>query len=160
MSTQPINAGHSLVWLACYRNQTDVVKLLLTYTNLNESKEKLFRDINAIFKKHNDATKLFISQYQGLYFYFIFYDLSVFISLTHTTHNTQHTHTHKKKGSSSPTASASPKPATILSSIPSSVSVCLFAFSHLFSRHNYLSLKAKIVNSEAKFPLYSQKNDD
>ena len=62
--------GHSLVWLACYRNQTDVVKLLLTYTNLNESKEKLFRDMNAIFKKHNDATKLFISQYQGLYFYF------------------------------------------------------------------------------------------
>ena len=32
--------GHSLVWLACYRNQTDVVMLLLTYTNLNESKEK------------------------------------------------------------------------------------------------------------------------
>ena len=62
--------GHSLVWLACYRNRTEVVKLLLTYTNLNESKEKLFRDMNAIFKKHNDATKLFISQYQGIYFYF------------------------------------------------------------------------------------------
>ena len=62
--------GHSLVWLACYRNQTDVVKLLLAYTNLSESKEKLPRDMIAIFKKHNNATKLFFSQYQGLYFYF------------------------------------------------------------------------------------------
>ena len=61
--------GHSLLWLACYRNQTEVVKLLLTYTNLNESKEKLSREMVEIFKKHNDATKLFISQY-GLYFYF------------------------------------------------------------------------------------------
>ena len=61
--------GHSPVWLACYRNQTEVVKLLLTYTNLNESKEKLSRDMADIFKKHNDATTtLFISQYQGLYF--------------------------------------------------------------------------------------------
>ena len=66
--------GHSLLWLACYRNQTEVVKLLLTYTNLNENKNELSRDMTAIFKKHNDATKLFISQYQGLYFYFfIFY---------------------------------------------------------------------------------------
>ena len=62
--------GHSLLWLACYRNQTEVVKLLLTYTNLNESKEKLSRDMTDIFKKHNDATTLFISQYQGLYFHF------------------------------------------------------------------------------------------
>ena len=62
--------GHSLLWLACYRNQTDVVKLLLTYTNLNESKEKLFRDMTDIFKKCNKATTLFISQYQGLYFHF------------------------------------------------------------------------------------------
>ena len=63
--------GHSLVWLACYRNQTDIVKLLLTYTNLNESKEKLSREMVEIFKKQTDATTLFISQYQGLYFYFL-----------------------------------------------------------------------------------------
>ena len=44
--------GHSLMWLACYRNQTDVVKLLLRYTNLNESKEKLPREMVEIFKKH------------------------------------------------------------------------------------------------------------
>ena len=69
--------GHSLVWLACYRNQTEVVKLLLRYTNLNENKNELSRDMTAIFKSHNNATKLFISQYQGLYFYFVFYDLSV-----------------------------------------------------------------------------------
>ena len=62
--------GHSLLWLACYRNQTEVVKLLLRYTNLNENKNELSRDMTAIFKSHNNATKLFISQYQGLYFYF------------------------------------------------------------------------------------------
>ena len=62
--------GHSLMWLACYRNQTDIVKLLLRYTNLNESKEKLSREMVEIFKKHNNATTLFTSQYQGLYFYF------------------------------------------------------------------------------------------
>ena len=65
--------GHSLLWLACYRNQTEVVKLLLTYTNLNESKEELTQDMADIFKKHNDATKLFISQYQGLYFLFLYF---------------------------------------------------------------------------------------
>ena len=70
--------GHSLVWLACYRNQTDVVKLLLTYTNLNESKEELSRDLTAIFKEHNNATKLFISQYQGL-FLFLYYMIYLYL---------------------------------------------------------------------------------
>ena len=62
--------GHSLMWLACYRNQSGIVKLLLRYTNLNENKEKLSQDMTAIFKKHNDATQLLISQYHGLYFHF------------------------------------------------------------------------------------------
>ena len=59
-SGQDINTtdryGHSLLWLACYRNQYEVVKLLLSYPNLNENKDELFRDMNGIFKSHNDAT--------------------------------------------------------------------------------------------------------
>ena len=94
--------GHSLLWLACYRNQTEVVKLLLTYTNLNESKE-LSRDMTAIFKEHNNATKLFLSQYQGLYFHFcILWFICIYFIKTHIhihtyTHTQTHTHTQKKK---------------------------------------------------------------
>ena len=67
--------GHSLMWLACYRNQTDVVMLLLTYTNLNESKEELSQDMTAIFKEHNNATKLFItiSRLIFIFLYFMIY---------------------------------------------------------------------------------------
>ena len=73
--------GHSILWLACYRNQTEVVKLLLRYTNLNENKNELSRDMTAIFKKHNNATTLFISKYQGLYFYFCILFLPLRFSL-------------------------------------------------------------------------------
>ena len=58
--------GLSLLWLAYYRNQTDIVKLLLTYPNLNENKNKLPQDMTDIFKKYNNATKLFSFYYEIL----------------------------------------------------------------------------------------------
>ena len=55
--------GHSLVWLACYRNQSDIVKVLLLHPNLYENRDKISQDMTDIFKSHNDATKLFLSVY-------------------------------------------------------------------------------------------------
>ena len=35
ISTQLINMGHSLLWLSCYRNQSEVVKHLLCQLSIN-----------------------------------------------------------------------------------------------------------------------------
>ena len=70
--------GHSLLWLACYRNQSDIVKLLLRYTNLNESKEKLSRDVDCYIRgtqRRNKTVHLTISRFIFSFLYFIFYFL-------------------------------------------------------------------------------------
>ena len=59
--------GHSPVWLAWYRNQTEVVKLLLTYANISENKEELHRDMTVIFKQRNKTVHLTISRFIFLF---------------------------------------------------------------------------------------------
>jgi len=55
--------GHSLVWIACYLNHPDVVKLLIQYPRLTENKDKLAQSMLCIFQTYNEATKYFMSYY-------------------------------------------------------------------------------------------------